>query len=222
MIVLGHIAVDRGDRRRAGGNLFGATLFGLALVLGPTVGGQIVEHFSWRWIFLVNLPLGGVAWLIAWRAMHFPLPRGDGSLDLPGAALLALTAGGAVARLPVGRPALRLELAADHRDRRWRRDLRRAVAAAPAAGRRSAVSPTRPEPAHRAGRLRVAAADRDGGRRRHRLSHVRAATAAPHLAGGHRSATAADGRRAADRRPRRRVVARSRDGALMAGCGRVR
>ena len=40
--------------------LFGA-VFGVASVAGPLLGGVIVEHLSWRWIFYVNLPIGLVA-----------------------------------------------------------------------------------------------------------------------------------------------------------------
>jgi EmrB/QacA subfamily drug resistance transporter len=44
-------------KRPAYQGLFGA-VFGLAGVLGPLIGGLVVDHASWRWLFLVNLPLG--------------------------------------------------------------------------------------------------------------------------------------------------------------------
>ncbi len=37
------------------------SMFGLASVLGPAVGGLITDHLSWRWVFYVNLPLGAIA-----------------------------------------------------------------------------------------------------------------------------------------------------------------
>src|SRR5919199_5739022 len=39
----------------------------LAPILGPTVGGLIVDNASWRWIFYVNLPIGIVAMVAAFR-----------------------------------------------------------------------------------------------------------------------------------------------------------
>jgi len=38
-------------------------VWGLASVLGPTLGGIIVNYFSWRWIFFLNLPVGGISLL---------------------------------------------------------------------------------------------------------------------------------------------------------------
>ncbi len=47
------------QRARAQG-LFGA-VFGLASIVGPTAGGFITDHWSWRWVFEVNIPVGIVA-----------------------------------------------------------------------------------------------------------------------------------------------------------------
>src|SRR3954451_22449919 len=56
----------------------------LAPILGPTIGGLIVDNASWRWIFYINVPIGAVAVLAALRT----LPRGErtnaGSLDYRG------------------------------------------------------------------------------------------------------------------------------------------
>jgi len=39
-------------------------VFGLASVLGPTAGGWITDHSTWRWVFYVNLPIGIIALLV--------------------------------------------------------------------------------------------------------------------------------------------------------------
>src|SRR6478735_5180876 len=41
----------------------------LGPVLGPVIGGLIVDNLSWRWIFFVNLPVGAVALALAWRIL---------------------------------------------------------------------------------------------------------------------------------------------------------
>src|SRR4051812_20253829 len=62
----------------------------LAPVIGPALGGLIVDGASWRWIFLVNLPIGVIGLVLGRRL----LPRGEGSvaagrLDWLGLALLS-------------------------------------------------------------------------------------------------------------------------------------
>jgi EmrB/QacA subfamily drug resistance transporter len=37
------------------------SVFGLSSVIGPAVGGLITDHLSWRWVFYINIPLGGIA-----------------------------------------------------------------------------------------------------------------------------------------------------------------
>jgi EmrB/QacA subfamily drug resistance transporter len=64
---------------------------GIGTVLGPVVGGQLVDSASWRWIFLINLPLVLGTLFIVSRAVPADAPREPGTrLDLAGASLCAL------------------------------------------------------------------------------------------------------------------------------------
>ncbi|CAJ2512383.1 Uu.00g053980.m01.CDS01 [Anthostomella pinea] len=55
--------------------IFG-TVFGLASVLGPLVGGAFTESVSWRWCFYVNLPIGAVAALCLIVILRTPPKKG--------------------------------------------------------------------------------------------------------------------------------------------------
>jgi EmrB/QacA subfamily drug resistance transporter len=77
------------DRGRAIGAWSG--LAGVAAAIGPLLGGYLVDAVSWRWIFLINLPLG--VFVIAMAIRHVPEsrdPDSNGRLDYPGATLAAL------------------------------------------------------------------------------------------------------------------------------------
>src|SRR6201747_580483 len=62
---------------------------GIAAALGPPIGGLLVE-LSWRWIFLVNVPIGIITAVVAWRATQEVRDPEEGRPDLLGAAALAL------------------------------------------------------------------------------------------------------------------------------------
>ncbi|WP_082277095.1 MFS transporter [Mycobacterium ostraviense] len=80
-------------RRAHGIGLWGAAA-ALASGLGPPIGGAIVEISSWRWVFLVNLPLGIVAVVVARRGLVESRAPGRRHIpDLRGAALLAISLG---------------------------------------------------------------------------------------------------------------------------------
>jgi EmrB/QacA subfamily drug resistance transporter len=61
----------------------------LAPILGPAIGGLIVDSVSWRWIFYVNLPIGLIAIVAAQRALPQAAARSGGALDFRGLALMA-------------------------------------------------------------------------------------------------------------------------------------
>src|SRR6266566_7888939 len=52
------------------------TMFGVAALLapivGPTLGGYLTVNYNWRWIFYINIPVGGLALLAAWLVLDDP------------------------------------------------------------------------------------------------------------------------------------------------------
>jgi EmrB/QacA subfamily drug resistance transporter len=84
--VVGMIVPPR-DRGRYQG-LIGA-VFAAASIIGPVVGGFIVDHGTWRWIFYVNLPVGGLALVVISATMPRRAVRAEHSVDWLGAAVLA-------------------------------------------------------------------------------------------------------------------------------------
>ncbi|HVB72771.1 MAG TPA: MFS transporter [Ktedonobacteraceae bacterium] len=68
-----------------------AITWGLGSVLGPVLGGVILAFTSWRWIFLINLPIGIIGTLAAFLLLHdiAPNPRGE-RFDLGGALLFCI------------------------------------------------------------------------------------------------------------------------------------
>lgn len=64
----------------------------LGPIIGPTLGGYLTQHFSWRWTFFVNLPVGILAFLIC--SFYVPdAPKRDRRMDWPGFIYMALFIG---------------------------------------------------------------------------------------------------------------------------------
>lgn len=67
--------------------LFGA-VWGVASLIGPLLGGWLTDNFSWRWVFLVNVPVGAIALAVLLMYFHDTHePHESGQLDTPGIAL---------------------------------------------------------------------------------------------------------------------------------------
>jgi EmrB/QacA subfamily drug resistance transporter len=89
------------DRGRAIGAWSG--LGGIATALGPFLGGWLIDSVSWRWVFVINLPIAAAAVLIASR--HVPESRDEHAarhLDVVGSALLTAGLAGVVYALIEG------------------------------------------------------------------------------------------------------------------------
>ncbi len=71
-------------------------VFAFSSVAGPLFGGLFSQHLSWRWAFLVNVPLGIIAFVIVARGLHLPPKRTEHRIDWPGLALLVGAVTGAV------------------------------------------------------------------------------------------------------------------------------
>jgi EmrB/QacA subfamily drug resistance transporter len=69
-------------------------VFGTSSVLGPVIGGflsgqdTILTFTGWRWIFLVNVPLGILALVVVFRVLHLPHTKREHRIDYPGALAL--------------------------------------------------------------------------------------------------------------------------------------
>ena len=78
------------ERGKWQGALFAT--FGLATVVGPTLGGFLTDSLGWRWIFYVNLPIGVIAIIAASLTLPSAASGEQRKIDWSGVALLALAA----------------------------------------------------------------------------------------------------------------------------------
>jgi EmrB/QacA subfamily drug resistance transporter len=67
------------------------SVFGLSSIIGPVMGGWITDHWGWRWVFYINLPVAGLALLAVLYALPTVRTEDDVNLDWQGS--LALVAG---------------------------------------------------------------------------------------------------------------------------------
>lgn len=89
--VVGDLVPPRERGRYQG--IFGA-VFGIATIVGPPLGGLLVDHLSWRWIFYINLPTGAFALFLVGAILRSRTPEQQRTIDYLGAISLsvALTA----------------------------------------------------------------------------------------------------------------------------------
>jgi EmrB/QacA subfamily drug resistance transporter len=89
------VSFEKEERGRAIGTWSGFT--SITTALGPVLGGWLVQHASWRWVFFINLPLAvAVIVLTLWRIPESGEKRAGATIDWPGAVLAGLGLGGVV------------------------------------------------------------------------------------------------------------------------------
>ncbi len=86
MAIIGRIFPP--DKRGAAMGTWGA-VGGVASLVGPLLGGVLINHGGWQWIFYVNVPIGVLAFGFGVRLVP-TLPTNSHHFDLPGVALVAL------------------------------------------------------------------------------------------------------------------------------------
>lgn len=91
-------------RERGKAQGFIGASFGFSTVVGPLLGGVIVEALSWRWLFLVNIPIGVLAFAIIAVAFEGRTKGEKRKVDYAGAALLAIALSSLVIYASIGGP----------------------------------------------------------------------------------------------------------------------
>jgi EmrB/QacA subfamily drug resistance transporter len=100
LLVPGSLAIisasfDEKRRGRAIGTWSGFT--SITAAIGPVLGGWLVEHASWRWVFFINVPIAiAVLLLTFWRVPESRNPKAPSKLDWRGALLATIGLGGVV------------------------------------------------------------------------------------------------------------------------------
>jgi EmrB/QacA subfamily drug resistance transporter len=84
-VIIGDVVPPRERGRYVG---FMTSVLAFSAVAGPLVGGFFVDNLTWRWIFLVNLPVGIAALFVTSVALRLPFNRRERHIDWLGAVLL--------------------------------------------------------------------------------------------------------------------------------------
>ena len=91
---------DIEERARMAG-IFGA-VWGVSSVVGPVVGGAIVQFFDWRWVFFINVPVGIFACLLFYLYLREPRIHNRQRVDIAGAVTLTVGVGLLLVALQTG------------------------------------------------------------------------------------------------------------------------
>lgn len=100
--IIAYTFTDRGQRAQAMG--LWSAIFAGAAVFGPLLGGPLIDNFSWRSVFYINIPLGILAIWMAFQFIHEPKReiRGLKNFDIGGSLLLGVALGTLVLVLDQG------------------------------------------------------------------------------------------------------------------------
>ncbi len=95
--VMATVATLAGDlysvRERAAIQGWLSSVWGIAAIVGPVLGGAFAEYISWRWIFLINVPIGILAMVLVGVFLHERFERRPHRIDYAGAVLILLAIG---------------------------------------------------------------------------------------------------------------------------------
>jgi len=100
LLVPGSLAIisasfEEHERGRAIGTWSGFT--SMTTAFGPVLGGWLIEHASWRWVFFINVPIAVIVLVLTvWRVPESRDPQVGARLDWPGSALATIGLGGIV------------------------------------------------------------------------------------------------------------------------------
>jgi EmrB/QacA subfamily drug resistance transporter len=98
--ILGELVSPR-ERGRYMGLYTG--IYAASAVVGPLVGGWMIDHFAWQWIFLINVPVAAIAIAAIMKTLHLPFVKRKAKIDFAGAFLLSVSLGALIVALERGR-----------------------------------------------------------------------------------------------------------------------
>lgn len=87
-IIAGYVFKNIKTRTKVLGYLTAS--FNGAAILGPLIGGWLIDSFSWHWVFYINIPIGLIAFLICIIYYKPVTPKQTPVFDIPGASLLVI------------------------------------------------------------------------------------------------------------------------------------
>ncbi len=91
--IIAYTFEDKSQRAQAMG--LWSAIFAVSAVFGPLLGGPLIDHFSWRSVFYINLPIGAVGTYLAWKYIEETVKETKGlkNFDIAGALLLGISLG---------------------------------------------------------------------------------------------------------------------------------